>query len=227
MSAVEPHDCSGDAAAYVLGALEPAEAEAFRRHLESCVVCRDEVAAFERVVDTLPAAVPQYRAPASLRRRVLRDAREQTKLRARASAPPPRRLHFAARPVLAGAGAFAAVLIALVFAFSGGGSPGPRTITATVSGHGSATVRVAGGRAELILSNFPAPPAGEVYEVWLQHGTSRPSPTRTLFSPTTQGTADVGVSGALSGVSRLLVTPERAGGSPRPTHPAVIVARLA
>lgn len=227
MSVVEPHDCSGDAAAYVLGALEPAEAEAFRRHLDSCVVCRDEVAAFERVVDSLPAAVPQYRAPTSLRRRVLRDARGQAKQQARASAPPSRRLHFAPRPVLAGAGAFAVVLVALVFALSGGGSSGPRTITAAVSGHGTATVRVGGGRAELILNHFPAPPAGEVYEVWLQRGSSAPSPTRTLFSVTSQGTADVGVTGKLSGVSRLLVTPERAGGSPRPTHPAVIVARLA
>ena len=148
------------------------------------------------------------------------------------SAPAPRRRRRAGctsppRPVLAGAGAFAAVLIALVFALSGGGSPGPRTITAAVSGHGTATVRVAGGRAELILNHFPAPPAGEVYEVWLQRGSSTPSPTRTLFSPTTQGTADVGVSGKLSGVSRLLVTPERAGGSLEPTHAPVIVARLA
>jgi anti-sigma-K factor RskA len=227
MSMLEPHDCSGDAAAYVLGALEPAEAELFRRHLDTCVVCRDEVAAFERFVDTLPAAVPQYRAPASLRSRVLHDAREQAKQQARAAAPAPHRLHFARGPVLAGAGAFAAVLIALVLALSGGGSSRPRTITAAVSGHGSATVRLNGGRAELILNNFPAPPAGEVYEVWLQHGNSMPSPTRTLFSVTSQGTADVGVTGKLSGVSRLLVTPERAGGSPRPTHPPVIVARVA
>ncbi|MEA2146246.1 MAG: hypothetical protein QOG59_1833 [Solirubrobacteraceae bacterium] len=226
MSVVEPHDCSGDAAAYVLGALEPAEAEAFRRHLNSCVVCRDEVAAFERVVDSLPAAVPRYRAPTSLRRRVLRDAREQARQQT-ALAPPPRRLHFAPRPVLAGAGAFAVVLVALVFALSGGGSSGPRTITAAVLGHGTATVRVGGGRAELILNHFPAPPAGEVYEVWLQRGSSAPSPTRTLFSVTSQGSADVGVTGELSGVSRLLVTPERAGGSPKPTHPPVIVARLA
>ena len=35
----ENRDCGADAAAYVLGALEPAEAEAFRRHMTSCVVC--------------------------------------------------------------------------------------------------------------------------------------------------------------------------------------------
>ena len=41
------HDCGADAAAYVLGALEPAEAEAFTRHLATCVVCRDEECLYE------------------------------------------------------------------------------------------------------------------------------------------------------------------------------------
>ncbi len=40
--------CGDDVAAYALGALEPAEAEAFVRHLESCAVCRDELDAFGR-----------------------------------------------------------------------------------------------------------------------------------------------------------------------------------
>jgi anti-sigma-K factor RskA len=226
MTNVTPHDCSGDAAAYVLGALEPAEAEAFRRHLDGCVVCRDEVAAFERVVDSLPAAVPQYRAPTSLRRRIVRDVRHEAKQRARASAPPRRRLQMVPRPVFAGAGALAIALVALVIALSSGSSA-TRTIAAAVTGQGTATVRIVDGRAELVLNHFPSPPAGEVYEVWLQHGDTTPAPTRTLFTPTTQGTADVGVIGKLSGVSRLLVTPERAGGSPRPTHAPVIVAPLA
>ena len=39
-----------DAAAYVLGSLEPSEDEAFRRHLAGCVLCRDEVAAFARTL---------------------------------------------------------------------------------------------------------------------------------------------------------------------------------
>jgi anti-sigma factor RsiW len=53
------HDCGNEAAAYALGALEPAEAKAFARHMESCAVCRDEVAAFALVVDALPLAAPQ------------------------------------------------------------------------------------------------------------------------------------------------------------------------
>jgi anti-sigma-K factor RskA len=230
-----PHDRGGDAAAYVLGALEPEEAQAFARHLEGCQACRDEVASLERVVDALPAAAPQYRAPASLRQRVLEDGREHERQRAQAATPPHgtapparRRLRWPSRPVLAGAAALAVALIAVVvIALSGGGPPASRVITATVTGPGSARVKVVGGRAELILTNFPAPPPGDVYQVWLQRGSAKPSPTRTLFSVTREGAADVGVTGALSGVSRLMVTPERAGGSLVPTHAPVLVAPLA
>ena len=54
------HEC-GDAAAYVLGALDPQELEAFRAHLEQCTICRDEVAEFGLVMEALPIAVPQHR----------------------------------------------------------------------------------------------------------------------------------------------------------------------
>jgi anti-sigma-K factor RskA len=220
------HDCGGDAAAFVLGALAPEEAEAFRRHLEACAVCRDEVAAFERVVDVLPAAVPQYRAPRGLRRRVLTAAREAA---GPSPAPAPRRgaPGWLTVPRLAGAGlgalAAAAVVVAIVLSTGGTGT---RLITAAVAGQGKAQVRLRGGQAELVLRGFPAPPPGEVYQVWLQRGSARPLPTRTLFSVTTQGAADVGVAGRLGGVSRLMVTAEPAGGSRAPTHPAVLVAQL-
>ena len=40
------HRCGEDAAAYVLGALEPDEAQAFRAHLAQCAACQKEVAEF-------------------------------------------------------------------------------------------------------------------------------------------------------------------------------------
>ena len=163
-----PHDCVGDAAAYVLGALAPEEVEAFERHLESCVVCRDELSAFERVVDVLPAAAPQYRAPRSLRRRVLRAAREQPPP-SRTDARPARWPTLVARPWLAGVGALAAAAAVVAVAAIVLGSPGTssRVVAASVAGPGWPW-NLSGGQAELILHNFPAPPAGEVYEVWLQ-----------------------------------------------------------
>src|SRR5436305_742819 len=75
----ETRDCGGDPAAYVLGALEPEEVDTFRAHMETCVVCRDEVVAFERTADALALAVPQYRAPRGLRRRVLRVVRAEAR----------------------------------------------------------------------------------------------------------------------------------------------------
>ena len=52
----ENRDCGADAAAYVLGALEPGEVEAFRAHMATCVVCRDEVSAARAFHD--PPGVP-------------------------------------------------------------------------------------------------------------------------------------------------------------------------
>ena len=50
-------DCTGDAAAYVLGALEDFEVAPFLRHLDACAICRDEVTSLQVVADMLPAAV--------------------------------------------------------------------------------------------------------------------------------------------------------------------------
>lgn len=231
--APDRHGGCGDAAAYVLGALDLQEAEAFRRHLESCVICRDEVAAFERVANVLPASVPQYRAPVSLRRRVLQEVHAGAPGQPEAQTGRPRARRLARwlaltpRPVLAGAGALAAAVIALAVALALSGPGGPRVVTAQVTGPGSAQVRLlGGGHAELVLRHFPTPPPGDVYEVWLQRGNRAPEPTRTLFGVTSSGDADVGVDGHLTGVSRMMVTPEPAGGSRAPTHAPVIVARI-
>ncbi|MGD1057117.1 MAG: zf-HC2 domain-containing protein [Solirubrobacteraceae bacterium] len=48
-SRMDPGLCGDNAAPYVLGALTDEEHEAFRGHLESCAVCREEVAALQVV----------------------------------------------------------------------------------------------------------------------------------------------------------------------------------
>jgi hypothetical protein len=171
--------------------------------------------------------VPQYRAPRTLRRRVLRavraEPRAQRERRPRLAAAP---AWLSPRPALAGLSALvvAAAVAAGVTLGSGGGA---RTVQASVVGlPGTAQVKVTGSRAELIVEHLPPPPPGHVYEVWLQHGSAAPTPTPTLFSVTRTGAADVGVAGNLRNVSHVLVTPEPAGGSLVPTHAPVIVARL-
>jgi anti-sigma-K factor RskA len=223
----ETPDCGGDTAAYVLGALEPDEATAFQAHMQTCVVCRDEVQAFRATADALALAVPQYEAPKALRRRVIRAVRAE---------PSPQRAHRRRGPALAWLGSRAAlagataivVAAALTLGLTLGSGGGARTLQASVVGlPGSAQVRVANGRAELIVARMPPPPPGRIYEVWLKRGNAAPTPTRTLFSVTRAGGADVGVAGRLRGVTEVLVTPEPAGGSLVPTHTPVIVARLA
>jgi anti-sigma-K factor RskA len=221
----DDRDCGADAAAYVLGALEPGEAEAFRRHLATCVVCRDEVNEFRAVVNALPLAAPPHPAPRSLKRNLMAGVRAAQ--RSQAPAPRSRRRLMLPRPAFAMAAAGLAVILA-AFAFLGGfAGTSTRVIQASLAWKpGSAVLQISGGHGELIVRRMPPPPAGKVYEVWVQHRTQPPSPTNALFSVTASGSGTVGVPGSLRGVSQVMVTPEPAGGSKVPTHPAVLVARL-
>ena len=229
------HDCGWDAAAYALGALEPAEAEAFRRHLGECVVCRDELTALIGVAQALPMAAPQHAAPRRLRRRVMRTVRVQPKSDER-----PRRYRLDGRGSLAGvaaldpralAGAAVAVCGAMAIAIAGGGgATGPRTrvIQASVSGvSGSVELKMSAQRGELVTRHLSPPPAGHVYEVWLKAPGRAPRPASVLFTVNAQGGADVGIPESLRGISAVMVTPEPAGGSRVPTHKPVIFAQLA
>jgi anti-sigma-K factor RskA len=221
---VSEHEHRDDAAAYVLGALEPDEVEAFRRHLSGCVVCRDEVMAFQDAVNGLPATAPQYQAPRHLRRRVLSAVREDARRRRRAS--PGRRAWRPAarpRPAVAIAAAATIALVVLAGVEIAGGSGGTRTLSASV---GDAQLRLNGTHADLVVRHLPPPPRGRIYELWVKRGDHPPSPTNTLFSVSSQGTADVGVPGAVSGVSAVMVTAEPAGGTEVPTTSPVVVARL-
>ncbi|MGO9892456.1 MAG: anti-sigma factor domain-containing protein [Solirubrobacteraceae bacterium] len=235
--------CGNDAAPYVLGALEPAEARAFMRHMRTCAVCRDEVAALTPVLDVLPSCVTRYDVRPELRRRVMHAVRSEPKLgdapaRERWRSPrrpwmPSRRSKLRRpsklgawlaqpRPAVAAGGALAvAVALVIVFA-SGSRGTQDRLIRASV---GFAQLHIAGDRGELIVDHLPPAPPDRVYELWLQRGNRAPAPS-TLFEVTSRGTAALGVPGEVTGITRVLVTVEPSGGSREPTTPAVIVARV-
>ena len=226
----ENRDCGVDAAAYVLGALEAAELEAFRTHLATCAICRDEVGAFQEVADTLPLLAPPQPVPPALKRRVMAGVRAEP----RAGAKPRRRRFRLPESALAipspllAASAMALVVavaaIAILALGSGGGST--HTFSASVVGPGSAKLKVTDSRGELVVRGMPAAPGNDVYEVWLKRGQQPPSPTSALFNVTSEGSGSVDVPGNLDGVDQVLVTPEPPGGSAAPTHAPVIVARL-
>lgn len=221
-----------DVAAYALGALDEAEAAAFRRHLETCAVCRDELAAFRSVVDVLALSAPQRSAPRSLRRRVLREVRgDRRGAGARQTLPDGSRpaARRRSRPLFGGiaaglAAAVAAAVVVIVLATSGG--PGTRVLDAHVIGPGSAQLQVVANRGSLVVHHFPSPPAGKLYELWVTHGQQPPVPAGAMFDVDQTGSRTVRVPGSLRGVSAVLVTPEPAGGSRVPTHVPVITVDL-
>jgi anti-sigma-K factor RskA len=223
-------DCNGNAAPYVLGALPEGEYQEFVAHLETCSVCREEVASLQTVAAALPAAVPQHRAPAPVKQRVMGDVSADARRRAlTAGEPAAAALRLGRprwRPLLAPVAVGLAVLalLAVVLASSGGG--GTKVVRAQVLAPGaSGYVRVSGGRAELTLSGMPQTTPGRVYEVWVKT-TGAPKPTDALFTVTSAGRATVGVPGGVAGVRDVLVTSEPAGGSPAPTRKPIVVAAL-
>jgi anti-sigma-K factor RskA len=216
--------CGDDAAAYVLGALEPSEVESFRRHLADCAACQKEVAQFEQIKGALPDATARLEVPKDLRRRVLAEVRATPKTRAAGGTTPVRTVR-SWRPLVAWGGAFAVVVVAVIVAvaISSGGSSGTRVIQASA---GSAELRIVGSHGDLVVHRLPQLPAGRIYEMWVQHGNKAPVPTGTLFGVTASGSAAVGVPGNLSGVSAVLVTQEPAGGTLAPTSAPLIVAHI-
>jgi anti-sigma-K factor RskA len=222
------HD-GADVAAYALGALEPSEAEAFARHLETCASCREELASLRPVIDLLPMTAPAMKASPALRRRIRRaiDA-EPRPVPGGVSASADRRSwlrRLSARPALAAAATLAVVVAAVVIALTSGGS-GTRIVQAQVMGRGNASLRISGGRGELVVRHVAPPPKGKIFEVWLVRGARAPQPTSALFGVTANGDGEVVVPGSLHGVTQVLVTPEPAGGSKVPTHAPVIAAQL-
>jgi anti-sigma-K factor RskA len=232
--------CGANAAPYVLGALSEEESRDFDRHLDSCAVCREEVAELHMVADALPAAAPQLKAPPQLRERVIASVRAQVRAQEATTAVgrAERRPSLGAGRLLRGerraprvaaaglAAAAAAIALALIALTAGSGTPSSRVIRAQVSATGaSAVLRLSDGHAMLDVSDLPQAPPNRVYEVWVKRG-GAPQPTDALFTVTRSGAASVGVPGAIGGVRAVMVTSEPLGGSTVPTTQPVIVANI-
>jgi anti-sigma-K factor RskA len=228
------HDALRDAAgAWVLGALDEDEAWRFSAHLEVCASCREEVERLRVASDALPLAVPYEPPPAELKARLM-DIVERE---ARPVAVPERGPRFAwlrgwqARPAFAAAAAALLLLVggAVGFAVRGGGGQTTRLTALSVDStkvRGAAAELVRTGDAvELRVTNMPAPPAGRVYQVWLQRDGRAPVPDA-VFTVDRMGRGSVGVLGDVKGAAKVLVTDEPRGGSDVPTRQPVVAGRL-
>ena len=227
-----------DAAAYVLGALEDQEVQSFREHLSDCAVCSAEVLHLQAVADALAVGVPRKLAPDSLRARIMATAHAEAELlkaagpKADRPAPAPPLWRRRLVPAFAAAAALGIGLLIGALAINTGTTTIQRTQTQVIRavvvapGHNaSAVLRKVGSHFELVVEGMPEPPRGRIYEVWLlRRGAQAPAPTDALFSVTTHGEGAVDVPGGIAGVSKVLVTDEPVGGSPKPTRNPVIIA---
>ena len=209
-----------DLAAYALGALSDAEAEAFERHLTGCDACARELEQARAVVGALPAAVPQHRAPPQLKRAVMRaigrPARERRRLSLR-------------RPALALAGGLAAAALALgAYGLGASLSGGTREVVAASVDE----TRLPGARAALAARDdlgvlraerLPRPSAGQLYVVWVDRG-QRPI-YASSFNVRPDGSGEAGVP-ELDGVKRVMVTRERSTAVTAPSERPVLTVEL-
>ena len=236
------HDQWADSlGAWLLGALPEDEADGFAAHLAACAQCREDAATLRVAADALPASVEPRTPPSALKARLMTIVeREASVLQAagpesdRAPRREPRRRFgwggLVPRPALA-----LGLAVLLLVVGAGAGLLGrealdqdARTVTARVNpelaGGARASLEVAGGRARLVGSHLPAPPAGHVYQVWLDRGGRTPEPTDALFSTRSDGSVSVDVPGSLDGVRNVMVTDEPAGGSDKPTGRLILTA---
>jgi anti-sigma-K factor RskA len=246
VSAAPDHErWSEDIGAYVLGALPDRDREGFEHHLATCPECRREVEELSIAVDALPAAATPVTPPPELRSRIMAVVDAEAALLAAAgsradepdvaAAEPPKRSRgffgrgFTLRPAFALAACVLLLAVGAVGGVLAGGGSETRTVTAQVAGpaQGAQAKLVVGDHcSELVMTNFPQPPAGRVYQVWTQKPGQNPQPTDVLWTPLSDGSATVSVPGSLDGVKSVLVSAEPRGGSAAPTSMPVLSATL-
>ncbi|MFD3991368.1 anti-sigma factor domain-containing protein [Streptomyces sp. NPDC058583] len=248
MNAVDPHTMTG---AYALGALDPEEHEAVRRHLAACPSCAEEVREFSETVVRLGLAVA-VTPTAALRTGVLEriaTVRQEPPATTRAARAPrgPRGFQRWSRWALAACLA-AALGLGGVAARQHGlaedarqetarareandavaevlAAPDARVSTSRLDGGAVGTVVVSASldRAVFAASGMAPPPAGKVYQLWYDdRGTMR---SAGLMDPGATAEATL-LDGPVNRASGVGVTVEPAGGSPSPTSAPVALLAL-
>jgi anti-sigma-K factor RskA len=231
---------SEELAAYLLGALEPTEVEAFERHAEDCERCRAEARWFAPAMQALPESVERMQPPPELRARVMAEVRADVAGSADAEpgTEPARggwRRRLAAlwrgerprglRPAV-GFAALALVVAAVAgYVVGNNGSPSPSggSPSTVVSGHAPGIVAEMvreGGGGSLHLKNVKPIPDGKVLEAWVQRG-GKVSPVPALFAPDREGRATTMVAN-MNGVETVMVTVEPSGGTKAPTSTPIV-----
>jgi anti-sigma-K factor RskA len=197
-----------DVGAYLLGALNDQEREAFERHLRECDECRDEFVRLRPAAEALPGSVEQLAPPPGLKARLMAEVDPRPR-----RAAPGRLLAVAAAVVIA---------LAVAFGVSQLGGEGTRTVTATVAKampRAGGELDIRGDHATLRLHDMPDLGRTRVYQVWLQHG-DRMVPART-FVVGPGGTGDVRLPDVRK-TDGVFVTREDRGGARVPSEDPIV-----
>ena len=229
------HDTEGgDAAAYLLGAMPELEQQAFERHLETCVECREELERLRPAAEALPRSVTPVRPPDSLKRSVMEAVESE------APTPAPRRRLRDRLPSLVSRGPAVAWVSAcfLLLVGLGFGAVGARLLSGddgrTISAktdqvrvpEASGSLTVSGNASEgaiLRVNGMPSLPSRETYQVWVQR--KGEVVAQSIFNVGPNGDGAAAVPDDLEGADAVLVTREPAGGSRAPSgRPMVSVA---
>jgi anti-sigma factor RsiW len=233
----EHGECAESLPAYALGALSEEAGGRVEQHLSRCPMCRAELESLNAAVDALPGSVATVEAPPEIRARLMEVVNAEARVRQspahargerRASWAPRRggrRPSLLPRLALAASGLGALILVVVVLAQSGGGAPG-RTIEARVTGlaramGASASLRIQGSHAVMVVHDFPAPGPGKVDELWVTRGSAPPSPAGTFAVRSGSIRVDRPV---LRG-DRVLVTIEPRPGTGAPTTTPFVAAQ--
>lgn len=216
-------------APWVLGAVEPAEAESVRAHIEGCAACREAAARLGRSAGMLAFDVEEVEPPAGLRERILAAASRGTAVAPQPVPARPRDRRPSPMPAIPsrprgwvpGYAAAATVVLALAVGLIAGDlvgrqatPPAPAVVRSTLAGHEA----LAGASASVIdlksdgvalvdFSNLPQLEAGKVYEVWLITAGGRADPAG-VFVPDPNGSKVVLVGKSLAGYTVMAVTTE-------------------
>ena len=215
-----------DVGAYLLGAMNDLERQAFERHLNGCSECRDEVKRLRPAAEALPGSVEQLAPPPGLKARLMAEVEgDGAAAGERGDTAADRR-----RGWLSGirlprmAYVAAALLLGLVIGFGVAqlGGDDSRTVPVTVAKampDAGGTLRISGSDATLRLHDMPELSASRVYQVWIQHG-DRMLPART-FEVGSNGRGDVDLP-SVDDAQGVYVTREARGGAQVPSENPIV-----
>ena len=214
-----------DISAWVIGALEPAEAAAVEEHVQTCESCARQVRWLQPATGALLESVEPMEPPLALRARVMSEVRADAARR-----QPAKESSWSLRGLLmrpATALAVVAIVVAglgayLVVDGDSGTDQSPRLANCkSPGGLICATLEREGDTGTLLVSGLRQLEEEQVYQAWVQHGNVMRDSS--LFAPRDDGTATAAIPREdLHGGDAVLVTIEPRGGSEQPTSEPLV-----